>query len=336
MPELIKAVFKPQINGYDEVTVHFNPSSLQYDVQNTLKQGRGNSKKQYVSQSTAKLSMELIFDTTQTGIDVRIETLKVAKFLKPGSDKIPPIVKFEWGTFIFQGMFDSFKEKVDFFSIDGVPLRSTVNISMSAQDEVFSPEGGGQQSDGGAMEAPPSSPHQVAQQGGDGRAGREIAAANNQDSIRFGSGASLAVGGEIELKGPAAFASAGAGFGLDVGGGLGLDAGAGIGLEASAGISAGLSASANLEAGVSLDAGAAVSAGASSLAQFGDLHTKTTAVSTNFNSENLLPENPIASLSTDAGASFSLGGQANVEGGTGLKADVGVDASLTASIKFDD
>ena len=43
-----------------EVTVHFNPASLQYTVSNTLKdEGSGAKKKQYVSQTTAKLTMDL-------------------------------------------------------------------------------------------------------------------------------------------------------------------------------------------------------------------------------------------------------------------------------------
>ena len=66
-----------------EVLVHFNPASLQYTVANTLKdQGSGKKKKQYVSQTTAKLTMDLVFDTTATGEDVRATTNKMAKLLK--------------------------------------------------------------------------------------------------------------------------------------------------------------------------------------------------------------------------------------------------------------
>ena len=84
------------------VAVHFNPASLQYTVSNTLKdEGKGAKKKQYVSQTTAKLSMDLVFDTTDTGEDVRVTTDRMARLLQPvaaGKDKnVPPTVKFGWG-----------------------------------------------------------------------------------------------------------------------------------------------------------------------------------------------------------------------------------------------
>ena len=85
------------------VTVHFNPASLQYTVSNTLKdQGSGSKKKQYVSQTTAKLTMDLVFDTTATGEDVRETTDKMARLLQPhgpSGKQIPPLVEYGWGVY---------------------------------------------------------------------------------------------------------------------------------------------------------------------------------------------------------------------------------------------
>ena len=110
-----------------EVTVHFNPASLQYTVSNTLKdQGSGSKKKQYVSQTTAKLTMDLVFDTTATGEDVRETTDKMAKLLKPhgpSGKQVPPLVEFGWGVYRFTGMVEQYKETLDFFAAGGVPLR---------------------------------------------------------------------------------------------------------------------------------------------------------------------------------------------------------------------
>lgn len=125
----------------DPIFVHFNPVSMQYTVSNTLAdQGKG--KKQYVSQSTAKLTMDLVFDSTNTGKDVRLDTSVIAKLMEPGGPEgegrtVPEIVTFEWGTFSFPGMIESFKETLDFFAPEGVPLRSTVSVGMSRQDKVF-------------------------------------------------------------------------------------------------------------------------------------------------------------------------------------------------------
>ena len=124
-----------------EVSVHFNPASLQYTVSNTLKdEGSGAKKKQYVSQTTAKLTMDLVFDTTSTGEDVRETTDKMAKLLKahgPSGKQVPPLVEFGWGVYRFTGMVEQYKETLDYFGASGVPLRSSINLTLSSQDVVF-------------------------------------------------------------------------------------------------------------------------------------------------------------------------------------------------------
>src|SRR5882762_1088181 len=58
--------------------VDFNPVTLQITLANTLEEkGSGQDKKQYVSKSSAKLTMDLQFDSTDTGADVRLHTGKV-------------------------------------------------------------------------------------------------------------------------------------------------------------------------------------------------------------------------------------------------------------------
>jgi hypothetical protein len=49
-------------------------------------QGRqGTKTKQFVAQSTGKLTMDLVFDTTHSGEDVRTHTDKIARFMsRPG------------------------------------------------------------------------------------------------------------------------------------------------------------------------------------------------------------------------------------------------------------
>ena len=137
-----KALFKVISGTHEgkEVPVHFNPVSLDYVITNTLdEKGQGNRKKQFVSQSSGKLSMTLIFDTTHDGSDVRIITSQIAQFMQPDDKKAPPVVQFEWGAYSFKGMLESFKETIDFFAPTGVPLRSSVQIALSQQDIVFTP-----------------------------------------------------------------------------------------------------------------------------------------------------------------------------------------------------
>src|ERR1051326_6219134 len=62
----------------EPIDVHFNPVSLQFSITNQLDpQKSAKDKKQYVKESTGKLTMDLTFDTTDTGDNVREATKKV-------------------------------------------------------------------------------------------------------------------------------------------------------------------------------------------------------------------------------------------------------------------
>ena len=129
-------------------TVHFNPASMQQSVNNKLKDDKNGKQGQTVEESVTKLTMELVFDTTNAPdssgkkfANVCNQTAQIAALM--GRQKqVPPQVRFEWGTFSFEGMIDSFRETIDFFAEDGTPLRSTVALGMTAQDKVFSPVNG--------------------------------------------------------------------------------------------------------------------------------------------------------------------------------------------------
>jgi hypothetical protein len=300
MPELPEdfadtpATFETLTGPKIKVDVHFNPASLQVQVTNTLKEeGQGAKKKQYVSQTSAKLTMELVFDTTHTGEDVRIVTKQMALMLQPipeGSSKfVPPTVKFSWGAYAFTGLVEQYKETIDFFAAGGLPLRSSINLTLANQDKVFeigtssekaavdddmTPEAVVVPDDGG----PVSGPQGLANALGDPRAARGIAAANGSASLRFGAGAGLAVGASASI-GFSAGASVSAGFSAGVGASAGAGLSAGAGFSAGAGVSAsgnahllpaaafaagggaGLSVGGGVGAGVGIGAGAGLSIG---------------------------------------------------------------------------
>ena len=69
-------------------------------------QGQGAKKKQHVSETSAQLSMDLVFDTTDTGTDVRVDTGEIVKLLSPDAKakKAPRMVEFSWGTYSFTGL----------------------------------------------------------------------------------------------------------------------------------------------------------------------------------------------------------------------------------------
>ena len=300
------AHFKP-LAGDDKgnsIPVQFNPASLQYTIANTLNQKDPNNKNsiQFVSQATAKLTMDLVFDTTMTGVDVRETTDKMAKLLRPyGKDKIPPGVEFSWGTYTFTGIVEQYKETLDFFSASGVPLRSGINITLSSNTVVFASTKNYASVDlqGGSepVVLPDSAgPSSVANTLGDPRAARAIASASGSASLRFGGGASLAVAGSVTLAPPAAFSA---------GGGVGFSAGAGISIGATAG-----SAFTGLRAGADATSGGGVT-----------------------NTRALLPA---ASVASGGRVGFELGGAARAQAGASLSADVGASADLSTRIGFQD
>jgi hypothetical protein len=364
---LKKATITPVVGGQSQkakqIPVHFNPVSLQYTASNTLKEeGSGKNKKQVITQSTGKLSMDLVFDETSTGHDVRVTTSQIAAFMSPdakassGKKLVAPILIFEWGIYKFQGMMESYKETLDFFSADGIPLRASVNISLVQQDRVFSSDADktaavGQPADSSIVDVPTgngsgggNSGSQNAQSAatlaGDPNAARGLATLNGQASMRFSAGASLSVSGSIQLGPPVAFATGGAGISAGAGAGIGVSGGPGIGIGGSAGIGVGGSASAGIVGGVSGSAGlgisgSAASAGVSAIdGAFAGLRVSTQAPTFTLNTNNLLPPTPSLPLATGSNANFQVGGQATVVGTAGLATDVGATADLRARIQF--
>lgn len=206
------------------VTVHFNPVSLEYTVANTVeKKGSGDKAKQFVSQTSGKLSFQILFDTTDDGSDVRAHTEKIAALMQPDEQRTPAIVLFEWGRYKFQGMLENYKETLDFFAPSGVPLRASLALTLAAQDVVFSPGPDEAPRPDDAVQVPPGANgvQDTASQAGDPRAARDLGAANGEESLRFPTGLSLEVSASVTLKGPVAFSpSASLKGGLSLGGSL--------------------------------------------------------------------------------------------------------------------
>ncbi len=131
------------VQGENRVDVDFNPQTLKvtFTNQNAGGDQPAGSSSQYVGSSSSKLAVELLFDTTEAGTDVRKKTRDVAYFMAPalktGQQRVPPYVRFQWGSFIFEGKVDSLDETVEYFSEEGMPLRATVSLSMTSDTGLF-------------------------------------------------------------------------------------------------------------------------------------------------------------------------------------------------------
>lgn len=206
--------------------VQFNPASLDYTISNEFdNRNDNNGARQFVKKSSAKLTMTLVFDTTSTGGSVRDVTASIAALLEPapdGSKQFAPKVEFGWGTYSFKGVVEQFKETLDFFSASGVPLRSSIALTLASQSVEFqSNRSPSPSADRNTRPDPVQLPlgtsaADAAARLGDPRAARAIAHLSGAASLRLGGDVSLSVGGEIGIGAPVAF-SVGASVGATAG-----------------------------------------------------------------------------------------------------------------------
>lgn len=142
---------QPSTDPNLKVEAHFNPQTLQVTYRNAGDQGKSVDQRQSATQGAplqqtgylADLSIDLLFDTTTTGNDVRNITSKIVRMIKgdtkkdnqqqqnPASAPARELVQFCWGTFLFNGSVQSVTETLEFFSERGVPLRSTAKVGLN-------------------------------------------------------------------------------------------------------------------------------------------------------------------------------------------------------------
>jgi hypothetical protein len=268
------------------IEVQFNPETLKLSYANQLVEpSSGGSKKgpasrQFLGAGTTKLSLTLWFDITAPpyaghGItDVRSLTSKISYFVTPTPSTLansqdytqfhPSPARFQWGTFIFDGLMDSLEESIEFFGADGSALRASLAVSMSRQKTtpVSNTKASGAGSGGGVPtgrsgQPPGTAPltsapagaslQQLADQQGVGANWQSIAAANGIENPRLlGAGQMIDLGARVSVG---LGVSAPLGFTASVTVGAGAGAGASAGIGASAGAAASVADAASLSGG---------------------------------------------------------------------------------------
>lgn len=137
------------VGGGVSLVVQFNPESLKlaYSSQKAGNDQGGGAATQHVGEATTKLSFDLWFDVQAPAPsevdtkDVRRLTEQVVYFIRPkktddGKKVAAPGLRFEWGTFRFDGTVDSLNETLELFSDDGRPLRAQVSMGMTQQQLI--------------------------------------------------------------------------------------------------------------------------------------------------------------------------------------------------------
>ena len=123
------------------IPVMFNPPEYQLQVTNQFAEvgipGLGSSLLQFVRGSARTLTMELFFDTTDLGIDVRVHTGLVLGLTSLNSEThAPPPLLFVWGSLIFPCVMESVTQTFDFFNTLGMPLRARLNVTLKEHDTL--------------------------------------------------------------------------------------------------------------------------------------------------------------------------------------------------------
>lgn len=125
----------------ERIDVLFNPneyaleSSNQYSWQKIP--GLSQPIAQFISGEATTLSMDLFFDTYESGTDVRKHTMQIVGLLDVDKDlHAPPPCKFVWGTLQFKGIVEKVTQKYTMFQDSGLPVRATLNVTFKAVQSI--------------------------------------------------------------------------------------------------------------------------------------------------------------------------------------------------------
>ncbi|WP_298439041.1 LysM peptidoglycan-binding domain-containing protein [Geobacter sp.] len=123
------------------IPVMFNPPEYQLQKTNQYAEigipGLGSSLLQFVRGSAQTLTMELFFDTTDLGLDVRAFTGLVLALTDVNSDThAPPRLLFVWGSLVFPCVLESVSQRFEYFNSLGMPLRARLNVTLKGNDKL--------------------------------------------------------------------------------------------------------------------------------------------------------------------------------------------------------
>lgn len=124
-----------------EVYLQFNPSSYSFEESNEFSEKKLMGLKgvihQFTGSKTADLSLDLLFDSTSEGGDVR-NLLKPLEKLAAIDRELhaPPPCRFIWGSFSYDGIVTGLKREFTYFYQSGIPGRVKVALTLKPYKKV--------------------------------------------------------------------------------------------------------------------------------------------------------------------------------------------------------
>jgi hypothetical protein len=138
--ELAKAVLIDTSSGTGH-PVMYNPEEFKLEQGNQFAEvgipGLNASPVQYVRGKNRVLTMELFFDTYESGEDVRTYTAPIAGLLDTRPQTLaPPILLFSLGRVQFRCVLTDASQRFTMFDRDGTPVRSTMSVRLQEYVEI--------------------------------------------------------------------------------------------------------------------------------------------------------------------------------------------------------
>jgi hypothetical protein len=118
-----------------QIPVMFNPPEYQLQRTNQFAEiglpGLESSIIQFVRGAAQTLTMELFFDSTKDGTDVRDHTDEVVGLTRVNSEThAPPRLLFLWGSLAFPCILESVTQRFVQFDSAGMPLRAELTVTL--------------------------------------------------------------------------------------------------------------------------------------------------------------------------------------------------------------
>jgi hypothetical protein len=125
----------------EKIGVMYNPDEFSLDEGANFAEvgipGRQSSPLQYVRGRARTLSMELFFDTYESGEDVRQHSGRVVALLEPNPRTgAPPVLVFTMGTFAFKCVLAEVGQRYTMFLPSGTPVRATLSVRFQEFTEI--------------------------------------------------------------------------------------------------------------------------------------------------------------------------------------------------------
>jgi hypothetical protein len=140
LPKLAKAIITNTQTG-EQIPVMFNPEEYTLEQGNTFAEigipGLDAPPTQYVRGKLRTLAMELLFDTYELGIDVRLHTGRIVRLLEQDPRTFaPPVLLFAMGQLAFQCVLVDASQRFTMFRRDGTPVRATLTVRFQEYTRI--------------------------------------------------------------------------------------------------------------------------------------------------------------------------------------------------------